>query len=78
MRGHITQRGKSSWRIQVYTGGLGGKPQRHTETVRGRKIDAQRRLTELLSSLDKGVYTPPGRLTVGEHLHQWLGGYVGD
>jgi hypothetical protein len=33
-------------------------------------------LTELLSSLDKGVYTPPGRLTVAEHLHQWLGGYV--
>jgi integrase len=33
-------------------------------------------LTELLTSLDKGVYTPPGRLTVAEHLHQWLEGYV--
>jgi integrase len=33
-------------------------------------------LTELLASLDKGVYAPPGRLTVAEHLNQWLAGYV--
>ena len=76
MRGSIRQKGKS-WQIQIYTGtGPDGKPRRHFETVRGRKGDAQRRLTELLSSLDKGVYTPPGRLTVAEHLHQWLEGYV--
>ncbi len=77
MRGHIRQKSKGSWQIQIYTGpGPDGKPRRHFETVRGRKSDAQRRLTELLSSLDKGVYTPPGRLTVAEHLHQWLTGYV--
>lgn len=77
MRGHITQRGKSSWRLQIYTGqGGDGKPRRHTETIRGRKSDAQKRLTELLASLDKGIYTSPGKLTVGEHLHNWLDGYV--
>jgi integrase len=77
MRGHIRQKSKGSWQIQIYTGlGPDGKPRRHFETVRGRKGDAQRRLTELLSSLDKGVYTPPGRVTVAEHLHQWLEGYV--
>jgi len=77
MRGSIRSKGKNSWQIQVYTGtGPDGKPRRHFETVRGRKGDAQRRLTELLSSLDKGVYTPPGRLTVAEHLRQWLDGYV--
>ena len=77
MRGSIRSKGKNSWQLQIYTGqGPGGKPRRHFETVRGRKSDAQRRLTELLSSLDKGVYTPPGRLTVAEHLHQWLTGYV--
>jgi len=77
MRGHIRQKGKNSWQIQIYTGpGPDGKPRRHFETVRGRKGDAQRRLTELLSSLDKGVYTPPGRLTVAEHLKNWLEGYV--
>ncbi|MFC2018741.1 tyrosine-type recombinase/integrase [Chloroflexota bacterium] len=77
MRGSIRQKSKGSWQIQIYTGqGQNGKPHRHFETVRGRKGDAQRRLTELLSSLDKGVYTPPGKLTVAEHLHQWLEGYV--
>ncbi|MDP7676324.1 MAG: tyrosine-type recombinase/integrase [Dehalococcoidales bacterium] len=77
MRGSIREKSKGSWQIQIYTGtGPDGKPRRHFETVRGRKGDAQRRLTELLSSLDKGVYTPPGRLTVAEHLNQWLDGYV--
>jgi len=77
MRGSIRKKSKGSWQIQIYTGtGPDGKPRRHFETVRGRKGDAQRRLTELLSSLDKGIYTPPGRLTVAEHLHNWLEGYV--
>ncbi len=79
MRGHIRQRGKdkNSWQIQVYTGtGLDGKYRRHFETVRGRKSDAQKRLNELLVSLEKGIYTPPGRLTVAEHLKNWLDGYV--
>ncbi|MFP3897908.1 MAG: tyrosine-type recombinase/integrase [Dehalococcoidia bacterium] len=77
MRGSIRQKGKSSWQIQIYTGkGPDGRPKRHFETIRGRKGDAQRRLTELLSSLDKGVYTPPGKLTVAEHLQNWLNGYV--
>ena len=54
MRGHITKRGKNSWRLQVYTGlGPDGKSRRHFETVRGSKGDAQRHLRELLSSLDK-------------------------
>ncbi|GAF90014.1 unnamed protein product, partial [marine sediment metagenome] len=77
MRGSIRQRGKNSWQIQIYTGkGPDGEYHRHLETVKGRKGDAQRRLTELLSSLDKGVYTPPGKLTVAEHLQNWLNGYV--
>ena len=77
MRGSIRQKSKGSWQIQIYTGiGPDGKHRRHFETVRGRKGDAQRRLTELLASLDKGVYTPPGKLTVAEHLQNWLNGYV--
>lgn len=77
MRGSIRSKGKNSWQLQIYTGqDPDGKPRRHFETVQGRKGDAQRRLTELLSSIDKGVYTPPGRLTVAEHLHNWLEGYV--
>lgn len=77
MRGSIRQKSKHTWQLQVYTGtGPGGERKRAFETVRGRKGDAQRRLTELLASLDKGVYTPPGKLTVADLLHQWLTGYV--
>lgn len=77
MRGSIRAKSKGSWQIQIYTGsGPDGKPRRHFETVKGRKGDAQKRLTELLSSLDKGVYVPTGRLTLGEHLQNWLQGYV--
>jgi integrase len=78
MRGSIRQKGKHSWQLQVYTGaGPDGKPRRYFETVHAKKKgDAQTRLTELLSSLDKGIFTPPGKLTVAEHLHQWLEGYV--
>ena len=74
MKGHIRPRGKGSWQLQVYTSGPDGK--RYYETVKGRKSDAQRRLRELLSSLDKGVSVPVGRLTLAEHLKAWLEGYV--
>jgi len=77
MRGSIRAVSKNSWQIQIRLGvGPDGKYRRHFETVRGRKSDAQKRLTELLASLDKGVYAPPGRRTVSDHLRQWLDGYV--
>jgi len=77
MRGNIRKRGRNSWQIQIYTGkGPDGKYHRHLETVRGPKGDASRRLTELLNSVNKGVYTPPGKLTVAEYLQNWLNGYV--
>ncbi len=78
MRGHIRKKGERSWQITLDTGtGPDGKRRRYFETVRSsRKSDAQRRLNELLVSLEKGVYTPPGRLTLAEHLNNWLGGYV--
>jgi integrase len=76
MKGHIRPRGKNTWQLQIYVPGPDGKPKRHYETVHGAKKDAQRRLRELLSSLDKGVSVPVGRLTVAEHLRAWLSGYV--
>jgi integrase len=76
MRGNIRQRGKNSWQIQIYTGkGPDSKPKRHFETVRGSKGEAQKRLRELLALLDKGIYTPPVKLTLADLLKQWLQGY---
>jgi integrase len=53
-----------------------GKRQRIFETVRGRKTDAQSKCNELLVELQKGNYALIGRLTLAEHLQQWLDGYV--
>ena len=78
MRGYIRKKGQHSWQITLDTGtGPDGKRRRLFETVKSsRKSDAQRRLNELLVGLEKGVYAPPGRLTLAEHLHNWLTGYV--
>jgi len=77
MKGNIRKRGENQgWQITVWTGKKpDGKPIRHYETIRGSKADAQRRLRELLTSMDKGVYAPPTRYTVEEILYQWLEGY---
>ena len=77
MKGYIRSKGRGSWQVQIYAGvGPDGKYRRHFETIHGRKSDAQKRLNELLVNLEKGIYAPSGRLTVAEHLHNWLEGYV--
>lgn len=78
MKGHIRQRSKGSWEITIDAGKdpATGRRLRHFETTRGTKKDAQRRLAELLVSIEKGSYVRPKRLTVGQYLEQWLQGYV--
>jgi len=73
MKGSIRQKSKNSWQIVVDVGSdAEGKRQRHFETVRGRKTEADRRLRELLTSLDKGIPLPTGKITVADLLRQWL------
>ncbi|MHA1813408.1 MAG: site-specific integrase, partial [Candidatus Thorarchaeota archaeon] len=77
MRGSIRQQTKGAWQITIDVGlGPDGKRKRHYETINGRKAEAQKQLNELLVALDKGAYAPTGRLTVAEHLRQWIDGYV--
>jgi len=78
MRGYIRKKGEHSWQITLDTGnGADGRRRRHFETVHStRKSDAQKRLTELLASLDKGVYTLPSHLTLREYLDRWVKDYV--
>ena len=73
MRGSITQRSKGSWclKIDEPRDPLTGKRHQHTETVRGTRKDAERRLTELKHSLDKGTYVTPSRMSFGEYLRDW-------
>lgn len=76
MKGSIRKRG-SGWQITIWTGQKpDGSPTRYYEAVKGTKADAQRRCRELLGSMDRGIPIPTGRLTVEQHLNQWLSGYV--
>ena len=75
MKGSIRKKSKNSWQIQVYEDGTEGKHRKFI-TVHGRKSDAQKKLNELLVNLEKGIPIASGRLTVAEHLKNWLEGYV--
>ncbi len=72
-RGNITRRGKASWRLKFEKGRAeDGSRVIGYETVRGTKRAAQRRLTEILESINKGSFIEATAITVGEFLKQWL------
>ncbi len=77
MRGSIIPKGKDTWKIVISMGsGADKKRRRHMETIHGRKSAAQKRINELLVLKEKGIITPNVRLTLGDHLRNWLAGYV--
>ncbi len=69
--GHLRQRTKGSWQVCIYT-----TTGRFHETVQGSRADAKARMIELEASHSKGVPLPKGRLTLGQHLEDWLNGYA--
>src|SRR5262249_47903060 len=76
MRGNITRRGKSSWRLKFDLGrDQTGRRQIRYETVRGKRADAERKLAELLASIGQGAYVEPAAVTVADHVRsridQW-------
>ena len=77
MKGNIRRRGEhQGWQITIWTGKKpDGSPIRHYETVNGSKADAQRRLRELLTDIDKSIYVTPTKYTVKDIIDQWLDGY---
>jgi len=78
MKGSIRERSKGSWEVCLDTGRdpATGKRLRHFESVKGTKKDAQRRLHELLHTLEQGSYIKPTQLTVAQFLKEWLRDYV--
>jgi integrase len=78
MRGNITRRGKSSWRLKFdIEPDATGKRQYCTVTVRGTRKDAEAELARLLSDLHKGTLVDASKLTVEAYLWQWLDGKHG-
>ena len=77
MRGTVSRRGKSSWRIKFDLGrDANGKRQFQRVTVRGMKADAEAKLTEMLSAVGKGEFVKPVKVTVAEWVSQRLDAWV--
>jgi len=73
MKGCIIER-NGNLRIKV---SLGMNPQTekyesYFETFHGNVTEARKRLREILTELDKGAFTRPGKTTVAEYLGIWL------
>lgn len=78
MRGHITKRGKDSYTIVLNLGRdpETGKRKQQWVSVKGTKKEAEKRLSELLSQLDNGIYVQPKRTTLANYLEMWLNEYA--
>jgi integrase len=74
MRGSIIKRG-AGYSYVLYLGRdeTGRKKQKWVGGFRTRK-DAEKALAKVLDQVHTGVFTDPGRMTVGEYLEQWLDG----
>ena len=77
MKGTIRQRSPGSWELQIFLGrDSNGKRLRKTETVRGKKADADRRLREILADLDCGITLSNRTYNLEEWLNQWMSDVV--
>jgi integrase len=77
MRGHIRQRGKTSWAIVLELGhdAEGKRKQKWHSGFKTRK-DAQAELARLMHEMNTGAYIEPSRLTFGDYLDRWLADYA--
>ncbi len=74
MNGSLRQRSPGSWELTIDTGrGALGRRERRYVTVRGTKAQAQRKLREFLSAVDKGIGLPPtGELLLRDWFDRWM------
>jgi hypothetical protein len=77
MKGCIIER-NGSLRIKAPLGKnpQTGKYESYFETFHGNITDARKRLREILTEIDKGVFTNPGKTTIADYLKQWLRDYA--
>jgi len=77
MRGHIRKRG-NSWVIVVELprDPETGKRQKHWQSFKGNKKEAERELNAVIARLNQGIYLQPTKMTVGEYLESWIHDYV--
>ncbi len=73
MKGCIIER-NGSLRLKISLGKnpQTGKYESYYETFHGNRTEAQKRLRQVLTELDKGIFAKPGKATLGEYLKSWL------
>jgi integrase len=77
-RGSIRRRGKHSWQIRFDDGvDATGRRRARWFTIRGKRQDAQRELTRLLSAAHAGSLPEPSKTTIAEYLREGLDGTHG-
>jgi integrase len=74
MRGNITRRGKSSWRLKFDLGTDPATGKRLTQyaTVRGTKKQAEVELNKKLNQVEEGSFVERTATTVSEYASHWL------
>jgi len=71
MRGNITRSGRESWRLKFeLPRGPDDKRRFQVVTVRGKRRDAEKKLSELLTAVDHGTFVEPTKVTIAEHVRQ--------
>jgi integrase len=77
MKGNITRRGKTSWRLKFDAGrdpATGARKIQYV-TVRGKRAEAEAKLAELLDAFNKGAFVEPSKITIADHVRarvaQW-------
>ena len=77
MNGSIRRRSRGSWELTIdLNRDVIGKRRRKFVAVKGTKAEAQRKLREILGSLDKGLPVDIAKVTVGDFLQRWMKDYV--
>jgi integrase len=74
VRGSKRRQGKDSWRLTI---SMGKNPDtekydKYQETFRGKGPDADKRIIELISQLEKGIDINPEKMTIEEFFKKWL------
>ena len=77
MKGSKRVRGKNSWELTIDLGrDANGRRRRKFLNVKGKAADADRKLREVLASLDRGLPLDTSKLTVAEYLARWHRDYA--
>jgi integrase len=72
MRGQIKEKSKGVFLVRIESRKSGIRETLFSRTVRGKRSDADKLLTEKLAELDKGTFVVDSKQTLNEYLDFWL------